>query len=120
MRTESKRQTYSESKGQAPFDWNGFLLAASRNQILPQKIFDAIRLARTWVTCACGTQCEELPRHLDGSPMDEVLGGLGVAFMDRINHRDWYAARTTLAQIESRSQELLEQMRVLKQQNPNK
>lgn len=114
MRTEGKKQTFAESKGQAPFDWNGFLDRAIAEAVSQTEIRKTKELSLEWVTCACGNQCADIPRDVDGVPLDKWSRILGAQFADDVCEGEWHAAQLTLAQIEARSHELLEQMRVEK------
>lgn len=67
-------KTYAESRGQTPFDWNAFL---KRLDITLGQWEEAINLSKSWVTCACGNQCDVLKRESDGTPQDKPLAYLG-------------------------------------------
>ena len=105
-------QTYAESSGAAPFDWNAFLERAMRGEVeaLSDDYFQALSMSGRWVTCACGSQCDVIPRWSDGSPRDSLLTDLGVRFYGAIRRASWAEARDTLAAIETRSAELIAQI----------
>lgn len=111
-------QSYAESKGKPKFDWWEFL----RND--PASISDASweyaeELAQSWVTCACGTQCDIIPRkeglpsNTDGSPVDEVLATMGgdEGFFGAIRNRNLEKAADWLYLIEIRASQLIEKHR---------
>lgn len=102
--------TYAESKGAKPFDWNEFLERARRGETSEQELNLARVLAGNWITCACGTKCDVLPRDLRGCPKDVDLAKLGLIFQSEVLRGDWGFAQLILADIESRSAELLAQM----------
>lgn len=79
---------YSESQGQPPFDWNEFL---QKEHITNLEYFEARKLARNWVTCACGNLCASIPRipaekndGIPGQPVDHELAILGQLFYNSI------------------------------------
>lgn len=53
---------------------------------LPKKAYNsellnkAVNASASWVTCACGNQCDIIPRDDDGSPLDDELYHLGCNF----------------------------------------
>ena len=68
---------YVESKNQSPVDWNAFLNKETYSLI---EVSNAHYLAGSWVTCACGNQCEIIPRSISGRPIDDKLAELGCDF----------------------------------------
>lgn len=98
--------TYAESQNKPPFDWNAEL----QKKIDGEEGIDNAKLwklARNWPTCACGRQCEAIPRNGTGMPIDPDLRHLGYKFEDFIFRHNWLAAQATLAKIEARSAEIL-------------
>jgi hypothetical protein len=71
-------ETYTQACGKLPFDWNGFLSKANYTN---EDLIFADTKARSWVTCACGSQCNVLPRDGQGQPEDPLLKNLGLRFM---------------------------------------
>lgn len=102
-------KTYAETQDELPFDWN-VALADPPAQGSPYHKY-LVTLAASWVTCACGNQCDLIPRHIDGVPKDIFLGALGSRFSRYVYLADWDKAREMLREIEQRSHELLEQLR---------
>lgn len=119
MKNIKTSKTYAESQKEPPFDWNSFLN-------MPYKRFDfdklgkAKSLAGNWITCACGNQCDVIPRHSEGTPDDLKLANLGVSFYTAIQgmfntygfKEDDFAyyverAKELLTQIEFRSSEII-------------
>lgn len=103
-------KTYSESQNRKPFDWKKFL---SNSNITENQWGDAKLLARSWVTCACGNQCDIIPRDTDGSPKDEMLSELGgdQGFFKCIKEQDAKGALAILHLIETRSADLIAEER---------
>jgi len=71
--------TYAKSKGAPAFDWNSFLNKEIVQHTLTE-MQEAGVMAGSWVTCACGNQCEIIPRYNDGTPKDNILFGRGHDF----------------------------------------
>ena len=118
-------QTYCEAQGRPPIDWNRRLDTAG-TATLTELCLWALEAADSWVTCACGNQCKDIPRSGKGVPLDEELTDFGYEFghaldqmhdaavkEDKEKFNEWLAtARRTLAAIESRSDEILIEMGV--------
>ena len=73
--------TYSERRGKAPFDWHEFL---NRKSYSRKELNEAVELSVSWITCACGNQCDVIPRDYDGKPFDDKLERLGFNFYMKI------------------------------------
>lgn len=74
---------------------------------------DDWRLARNYVTCACGEQDPRIPRNeLTGQPIDDELAILGMDFYDNVTDGEIDRAGEVLAKIEIRAAEILEGMGV--------
>lgn len=104
--------TYSQSQGKEIFDWNKFL---EKDNYEFDEIIEAWRKATSWVTCACGNQCDIIPRNKNGAPDDEILFNLGLRFENQI----WLMKNSkifkdnairTLKMIEKRSQFLINEI----------
>ena len=102
-------KTYAESKNREPFNWNEFLDKAIANpdNIDPDLHMKARHSSSSWVTCACGNQCEIIERGYLGKPEDEHLSHLCYLFDDQINDKEYVNAKETLKEIEKRSAYLL-------------
>lgn len=101
-------KTYTETRNREPFDWNKALenppeLGSERHSELDD-------LAAMWVTCACGNQCEIIPRTGTGAPNDRTLKKLGVDFSDHIELGEWEKAKKTLYKIEERSAQIIKEL----------
>lgn len=112
-------KTYAESQGQPPFDW---LAALSRPcaEMTNKEVSDMCELSLSWVTCACGNQCEIIPRS-GNIPQDVELRASGSAFYgfiramaSRVCWKNYDSADKwrrealeTLRRIEARSAELI-------------
>jgi len=98
-------KTYSELKREKVFDWNKFLENPPKCPSI--EYHHACNLAREWVSCACGNQCDIIPRSETGRPYDRELESLGIHFHDSIKGGEWQKAKETLAKIEKRSEEII-------------
>lgn len=67
--------------------------------------------AGEWVTCACGNQCNIIPRTVWGVPYDSTLERLGLEFFHTIQEKNSTAALSVLEQIEIRSAQLIEEIK---------
>lgn len=76
-------RTYTETKNKKSFNWHGALSVDPR-YITWLVLHTMEHKASNWVTCACGSQCEIIPRASDGSPLDPTLRNLGVEFTEAI------------------------------------
>ena len=99
-----KNQTYAEMQGKEVFDWNKFL---NKKDIKQMQWDQAEKLARRWTTCACGNQCDIIPRDTDGAPKDFPLQMLGLEFTSNIKYQNKDQAKLTLIEIEKRSAYLI-------------
>lgn len=72
--------TYAESKNMKTINWNGVLNALSKDNLNSKQIKYFAEKSADWVTCACGNQCDVIPRTDDGEPYDDELDDLGVEF----------------------------------------
>ena len=105
-------QTYAEARGVEPFDW----WHALNNPHL-YDLEDLAFRAGGWITCACGNQCDIIPRKssddgfYDGQPEDETLNNLGLGFSQLVYDREWEKAKLVLADIEARSEVLIAEIK---------
>jgi hypothetical protein len=97
--------TYCESKGYEFFNWNKALDNPPESGSITHE--NMCKMAESWVTCACGNICTELPRLSNGAPQDDILRGLGGMFTSAVKLCNWDCARTLLDEIESRASEVL-------------
>lgn len=106
-------KTYSEDQGKPSFDWNKFLNKRKINDV----DWDIAQgRAKSWVTCACGNQCDIIPRNSKGIPEDEVLAKLGAddGFYGAIKGRNITEAKNFLILIEIRSSQLIKEIKTKK------
>ena len=97
--------TYSETQGKQPFNWYEAL-----NQDKPDwKMLK--KLAGKWVTCACGNQCDVIPRNEYGMPKDVELRKVGGIFYTQIYCRNAEEALSILNKIEIRSSEIIDEIK---------
>ena len=101
-------QTYAESKAENPFDWNEFL---NKKHISKREWKEAEVLSSNWVTCACGNQCDIIPREFGGNPKDLQLACFGLDFNFQIKQRDIEEAKDTLRLIEERSAQVIAEIK---------
>lgn len=100
-------KTYVETQNEKPFDW---LEALSQEEIPKDEWEYLAHLSGRWVTCACGNQCDIIPRFPDGAPIDEKLHNLGMTFHSWILRENKEEAINVLKRIEKRSKELIIQI----------
>jgi hypothetical protein len=100
-------KTYAQENNKLTFDWNAFL---DKKSITSSEWMYALKLAGSWVTCACGTMCSVIPRRSDGEPEDNQLYSLGMQFYDAIDIENADLAKDVLIEIEKRSAELIKQI----------
>ncbi len=115
---------YSEHRKEEITDWYDVLdnIHAQENR----SITGHVLRASSWVTCACGNQCKDVPRKDNGEPVDNKLYDLGLNFLHNIRsiqdcifrgrrkeQIDYAikAAKVTLFEIEVRSGEVLQEMK---------
>lgn len=106
-------ETYAESRGEQPFDWNAFLERVSAGEILitSDEYQRTTKRAQGWICCTVGNQCAVIPRSSIGEPLDDQLRDLGATFFYDLKAGRLRHAQTTLAAIEARSAELIAQLR---------
>lgn len=78
-------KSFAEQAGKKPFDWNAFLSKESYSDL---ELEEAKGLSLTWITCACGNQCDAIPRNNMGQPEDGDLIDLGLRFSMEIERMD--------------------------------
>tara|TARA_R110000850_G_scaffold49576_1_gene122203 strand:- start:1610 stop:1921 length:312 start_codon:yes stop_codon:yes gene_type:complete len=100
-------KTYTESKNETLFNWNKFL---NQKEITEKEWSFAKDLSVDWVTCACGNQCDVIPRYGGGGPKDILLYNLGMSFTYAIDTKNIQYAKDTLHKIELRSSELINEI----------
>lgn len=122
-----KRTTYAEERGEWVYDWSAILWNIEHGLFTEEEMREWQGASYSWVTCACGNQCADIPRSpaggvmQKGTPLDDDLRDLGAKFYGSINNipvvgyeqeRAIYCAeaRITLAAIEKRAAELLKEM----------
>lgn len=105
-------ETYAEKQGEKAMDWNVFLDKAIDGNVPFQgyQHTQALGFASQWTTCACGNQCDIIPRNARGEPCDIVLSGLGCDFYISICNAGWGEAKGILMEIEKRSQEIIDEI----------
>lgn len=89
------------------FDWNIFL---NQNDITEREWSVATAKSSIWVTCACGSLCKQIPRTINGRPVDRLLTQLGLDFFKYITEKDIINSKKTLIQLEKRSIELIKEI----------
>lgn len=92
-------KTYAELNETEPFNWF---------EALNAKDIDWVELgnkASSWVTCACGNQCDIIPRKYNGQPADTILAALGGrdGFYGAVKNKNRIDALYYLEAIEQRS-----------------
>ena len=75
------------------YDWPQIIRDLQADAYTAAGKLEVRKAAESWVTCACGNLCEEIPRWpMDGSPKDDLLAWWGGYFCSHIS--DLCAART--------------------------
>lgn len=83
------------------FDWHEMLTS-------PQPDWKHMEImSASWVTCACGSQCQIIPRYPGGMPCDYILATLGVIFDKAVMKRDAKRSLAVLGLIEKRSSDIM-------------
>ncbi len=102
-------KTYAESNSKPPFDWRKALQNALAQEPEEEHYEAMMKLAADWVTCACGNQCEIIPRDNKGAPHDLVLSNAGgnEGFVRALRNRSWDDALNIIELIELRSAYLI-------------
>lgn len=93
-----------------PFDWHK-QIEACITLGLPSTA-EMMSKASKWTTCACGNQCDVIPRDNRDEPLDGQLSHLGMQFMRDIDASDFEGAKNRLEEIEERSAYLIEEIRI--------
>jgi hypothetical protein len=102
------KKTYAERRSRKMINWNDVIENRINGTSDHYTTHDLAQYAGSWVTCACGNQCEIIPRNGDGSPQDEELSDLGIDFSTYIGAEEWRLAKVTLSRIEARSKVLID------------
>lgn len=100
-------KTYAETQNEKPFDWNKALAVEPTED----QWEDMKGMASNWVTCACGNQCDVIPRDKNGRPYDDELIDLGFRFLAYVEGRWIKGCRFILREIEERSAYLINQIK---------
>ncbi len=102
-----KLKSYTSTQGKVTFDWNEFL---NRKEISEYSWYLAKNRSQNWITCACGTQCNIIPRDVFGTPKDITLQRYGFSFNIAIRKKSKREAKKVLKLIEKRSSELIKEI----------
>jgi len=102
-------KTYSETQGEPAFNWYKALIDARNGLLNVEELYELEHKAGSWVTCACGNQCNIIPRNRDGSPQDKELAELGLEFLSAVTYpyADYEQALEILHKIEIRSAKII-------------
>lgn len=101
---QNKMTSFAKQQKRIEFDWNKFL--SNKNKTRDEKSISKT-LSRSWVTCACGQQCQIIERFHHGEPTDNQLAYLGDIFCTQICDENYELAKKTLKLIEMRSSEII-------------
>lgn len=82
MTPTDPKETYAVKCGENSFNWTEFL---TKTEYTREELDNALSLVGSWVTCACGNQCKNLPRNDFGVPLYNELKMLGVGFTGAIS-----------------------------------
>jgi len=92
------------------FNWFTELDKAIKAEPTDEKWKYLSDMAFSWVTCACGELCKDLPKGRNGQPEDSYLYANGAEFSDAVDNKDWLYAKLILERIEKRTIELLNEV----------
>ena len=107
-----KNKSYAETKSDYVYNWPNIIHNIKHGFYTESEKQEWVKAAHSWVTCACGSQCESLSRGLEGEPLDGRLNFHGNCFFREI-HASFSdiaycdQALETLSLIEKRATELL-------------
>ena len=81
-------KSYTEATGSQIVDWPAVILEVKTLLLTDDpkakaSVRSATEASSFWVTCACGAQCDSLPRNPFGVPIDPELFQLGGHFSAR-------------------------------------
>ena len=102
------------------YDWPQIIRDLEANAYTESGKRDVLKASESWVTCACGNLCKDIPRGGGGVPLDDDLSNEGIDFSNNIrklcrsataHEREIYAvsARCCLFRIELRAAEILKE-----------
>jgi hypothetical protein len=97
-------KTYAESKNRTVTNWPEELNKAAPDWQRLQK------LAADWPTCACGNQCDIIPRSSEGAPTDTILRVLGGRFFNAAFAEDADLALEIWYKIETRAEQIIKEI----------
>ena len=103
-------KTYCESKKEKAIDWNSIVEKLINNDFTENELTEWKSLSKDWVTCACGNQCEIIPRGENGHPLDIFLWKYGNDFFYDIHNARYNNAKDLLFHIEQRSSFLINEI----------
>lgn len=97
------------------FDWLVTLQELVNGRPITEEQHDILRYrAGMWPTCACGQLCRSLPRvEPDGRPVDRMLFVYGRSFYEAVKVMNWNEALVLFKWIETRTDYLLNEQRML-------
>ena len=98
---------YSETQGKPLTNWFSELDIKIKDKNAGTPHWKLLELSKDWVTCACGNQCDILPRYSHGMPIDIDLSDLGMDFYYAVRDGEWKEAIQILQRIERRSWHLI-------------
>ena len=116
----SEGDSYSEAEKGWVYDWPACIYNLENHFLNEDEKAELIDASASWVTCACGAQCDIIPRdeYENGAPKDPILLALGQEFYEEIcnladkteGDGDGDRARKILDQIEKRSATLIKRI----------
>lgn len=97
-----------KNKNSIEIDW---LHELQQKRITKDRWKELATRSSSWITCACGNLCDDIPRCYTGEPKDAQLSGLGMLFHREIRLRKKHKALKTLLAIEQVSDRILKEMK---------
>lgn len=100
--------TYSETKGKPPINWWDRI--ERLDTVDEEEYLQWCEDAKDWITCACGSQCDIIPRNEFGVPVNYDLKSFGDSFCVFIRNRRKDKSTWALKNIEHISNRLINEI----------
>jgi hypothetical protein len=104
-------KTKAQQKRRKPY-WPHVIRQAAQRKKQRKPAFTSKqkRLAKAWLSCACGKLDKRIPKELDGAPKDCRLFSLGIDFAMAVARDNPQGALDLLRKIQKREAELLKEL----------
>lgn len=64
--------TYAEKNSEWVYDWPQIIVDIMNDEYDEDQLYEVMGAAGSWVTCACGNQCDIILRNRDGKPISRT------------------------------------------------